>query len=573
MGAYSTFKSAFKRSRAFPPDWHLMAPPSKIGPSSGATGSGPSAARIAGGLELGEPMLNAIEPSFGWLRQDHAAVNTKIKTLNLKSALSTAELNRRSSRPPDHAAENHALISLAQAMAASPARILQALADTALTLCRAHSAGLSLLETKDQKKNFHWRAIAGQWASHLDGGTPRNFGPCGTVLDCNAPLLFSHPERDFPYFGDVSPLLEEGLLVPFYIKGEAVGTIWVVLHDDSRRFDSEDLRVLTNLGTFAAAAYQTVLALNETQQVASIVETSDDAIISKDLNGVITSWNPGAERLFGYSAEEAIGKPVTMLMPMEWQDEEPKILERIRRGERIEHYETVRMRKHGSRIDISLTVSPVKNAEGKIVGASKIARDITEQKRNAAQVSILAREAEHRANNVLAAVQATVKLSQSDTPEGLKEAIEGRVQALANVNRLFVQSRWAGADVHRIVEQELSPYRGDGDTRARINGPKLNLEPNAAQTIAVALHELATNAAKYGALSTPDGCVQVEWWCPANGRLVLRWVETGGPAVVPPTRQGFGSRVMDRMIRVQLKGNMQFDWRPEGLACEITVQT
>jgi two-component sensor histidine kinase len=174
---------------------------------------------------------------------------------------------------------------------------------------------------------------------------------------------------------------------------------------------------------------------------------------------------------------------------------------------------------------------------------------------------------------VLAAVQATVKLSQSDTPEGLKEAIEGRVQALANVNRLFVQSRWTGADVHRIVEQELSPYCGDGDTRARINGPKLNLEPNAAQTIAVTLHELATNAAKYGALSKPDGCVQVEWWCPANGRLVLRWVETGGPAAVPPTRQGFGTRVMDRMVRVQLKGQLLFDWRPEGLACEITVQT
>jgi PAS domain S-box-containing protein len=518
-------------------------------------------------------MLNAAEPSFGWSRQRHADVDTIIETLNLKSALSTAELNRRPSRPPDHAAENRALISLAREMAASPSRILQALADTALTLCRAHSAGLSLLEKKDQKKHFHWRAIAGQWASHLDGGTPRNFGPCGAVLDCDAPLLFSHPERDFPYFGDVSPLLEEGLLVPFYIKGEAVGTIWVVLHDDDHRFDAEDLRVLTNLGTFAAAAYQTVLALNETQQVASIVETSDDAIVSKDLNGVITSWNRGAERLFGYSAEEAIGKSVTMLMPMECQDEEPKILERIRRGECIEHYETVRMRKHGSRIDISLTVSPLKNTEGKIVGASKIARDITEQKRNAAQLAILAREAEHRANNVLAAVQATVKLSQSDTPEGLKEAIEGRVQALANVNRLFVQSRWTGADLEQLITQELSPYRGDGDARARINGPNLVLAPDVAQTIAVTLHELATNAAKYGALSTPDGRVQVEWWCPANGRLILRWVETGGPAAVPPTRQGFGTRVMDRMVRAQLKGQMLFDWRPEGLACEITVQT
>jgi PAS domain S-box-containing protein len=524
--------------------------------------------------ESEEPVLKTAELGFGWPPPPHrAAVDAKIEALNLKSALSTAELSRRPSRPPDHAVENCALISLAQEMAASPPRILQALADTALTLCRAHSAGLSLLEKDDQKKNFHWRAVAGQWASHLNGGTPRDFGPCGTVLDCDAPLLFSHPERDFPYFGDVSPLLEEGLLVPFYIKGEAIGTIWVVLHDESRCFDAEDLRVLTNLGAFSAAAYQTVLALNETQRVASIVETSDDAIISKDLKGVITSWNQGAQRLFGYSAEEAIGKPVTMLMPPEFQDEEPKILERIRRGERIEHYETVRMRKHGSRMDISLTVSPVKNAEGKIVGASKIARDITEQKRSAAQLAILAHEAEHRSRNVLAAVQAIAHLSQSDTPKGLREAIEGRIQALANVHTLFAQSRWTGADLHRLVTQELSPYRDSEDTRARINGPKLALEPDVAQAVAVTLHELATNAAKHGALSTPGGCVEVEWRCPANGRLVLRWVETGGPAVAPPTRQGFGTRVIDRMIRVQLKGQMLFDWRPEGFACEITVQT
>jgi hypothetical protein len=130
-------------------------------------------------------------------------------------------------------------------------------AETALVLCRAHSAGLSLLEEGDQKSSFHWRAIAGQWSPHLNGGRPRNFGPCGTVLDRNIALLCSHPERDFPYFGEVTPLLEEGLLIPFYIKGEAIGTIWVVAHDANRRFDAEDLRVMTSLATFAAAAYPT----------------------------------------------------------------------------------------------------------------------------------------------------------------------------------------------------------------------------------------------------------------------------------------------------------------------------
>jgi PAS domain S-box-containing protein len=181
------------------------------------------------------------------------------------------------------------------------------------------------------------------------------------------------------------------LLVPFYIKGAAVGTIWLVAHDTSRRFDAEDLRVMTSLGTFAAAAYQTLLSLNATQRIASIVESSDDAIVSKDLNGVITSWNNGAERIFGYTAEEVVGKPVMILIPPDRHDEEPAILERIRRGERIEHFETVRLRRDGSRVDISLTVSPIKSAEGKIVGASKIARDITEKMRSEAQIAILAR--------------------------------------------------------------------------------------------------------------------------------------------------------------------------------------
>jgi len=229
------------------------------------------------------------------------------------------------------------------------------------------------------------------------------------------------------------------------------------------------------------------------------------------------------------------------------------------------------MRKHGSRVDISLTISPVKNAEGKIIGASKIARDITERKRSEAQITILAREAEHRANNVLATVQATVHLTQADTPEGLKQAIEGRIQALANVHRLFVQSRWQGAELHGLVKEELAAYSQGRESRVQIDGPNVLLEPNAAQAIAVALHELATNAAKYGALSVPDGHVRVEWSHEQNGRLVLRWIETGGPPVEPPTRRGFGTRVMENMVRGQLKGELRLDWRAQGLACEIVL--
>jgi two-component sensor histidine kinase len=133
-----------------------------------------------------------------------------------------------------------------------------------------------------------------------------------------------------------------------------------------------------------------------------------------------------------------------------------------------------------------------------------------------------------------------------------------------------VQSSWTGAELHDLVTQELSPYCQDGETRARIDGANVMLEPSTAQTIAMCVHELATNAAKYGALSLPGGHVQIEWSRGADGRLVLRWTETDGPPVEPPTRRGVGLRVMEAMVG-HLKGESRFDWRPEGLACEIAL--
>ena len=305
--------------------------------------------------------------------------------------------------------------------------------------------------------------------------------------------------------------------------------------------------------------------------LASTVENSDDAIVSKSLDGIITSWNKGAEHVFGYAAEEAIGQPITILIPKDRQNEEREILTHIRRGEGIVHFETVRQRKHGSLIAVSITVSPVKNAEGKIIGASKIARDITEQKRDHEQIVTLAREAEHRSKNLLAIVQAAVHLSQSDTPQGLKSAIEGRIQALANVHSLFAQSRWIGAELSTIATQELAPYLQDSVSRARIEGPQVLLEPGTAQAIAVVLHELATNAAKYGALSGVEGQVTLDWSQAADGLLTLHWTEKGGPPVKAPARHGFGGQLIERMIG-DLKGKAHFDWRPEGIVCEIIIQ-
>jgi PAS domain S-box-containing protein len=174
-------------------------------------------------------------------------------------------------------------------------------------------------------------------------------------------------------------------------------------------------------GPTARSSKNVLIAISERQRaarvehhLAAIVESSDDAIISGDLNGTVTTWNKAAERLFGYLAKEAVGKSITILMPADRLNEGVEILERIRRGEHS-HFETVRRRKDGSLVVISLTVSPVIDDSGKIIGASEIARDITEQKRREGQINLLAREAEHRTKNLLAIVQTTVQLAQGRT--------------------------------------------------------------------------------------------------------------------------------------------------------------
>jgi PAS domain S-box-containing protein len=307
------------------------------------------------------------------------------------------------------------------------------------------------------------------------------------------------------------------------------------------------------------------------RRLSAIVESSDDAIISKDLDGVIVTWNKAAERLFGYLAEEVIGKSITILIPADRREEERDILDRIRRGERIDHFETLRQRKNGSLVNISLSVSPISDEFGKIVGASKIARDITDQKRREEMINLLAREADHRTKNLLTVAQATVHLAQGDSAAAVKAAIEGRLKALANAHTLLAQSRWAGADLHTLVAEELAPHTRADESRVEARGESLMLKPDQAQAMALALHELATNAVKYGALSVAGGRVNIEWGLRPGNRLGVRWVETGGPRVVPPGGGGFGTRVMARLICDQLYGEIDFDWRPQGIICDIAM--
>src|SRR6266849_2173765 len=300
------------------------------------------------------------------------------------------------------------------------------------------------------------------------------------------------------------------------------------------------------------------------------------------LDGITTSWNQGAERLFGYSAEKVLGKSITILIPADRRDEEPGVLARIRRGERIDHYETVRQRKDGSLIDISLTVSPVKDADGKIVGASKIARDITERKRAQEQQSLLLREMSHRVKNLFAVASSVVTLSarSADTPENMAKAVRARLDALTRAQELTrpglistPEKSNPDTTLQALVRTIFSPYVDWSKERERvsISGPDVPIAGSAVTGLALLLHEFATNAAKYGALASPTGCIHLDWF--ADGReLALTWKEHGGPAVDgPPQDEGFGSMLARRIVSSQFGGRLSRDWRPEGLTIHLSV--
>src|SRR6516165_8395877 len=310
----------------------------------------------------------------------------------------------------------------------------------------------------------------------------------------------------------------------------------------------------------------------ESARLAAIV-SSDDAIISKTIDGRITSWNAGATRIFGYDASEMIGQPILRIIPPELHGEEKEILARLQRGERIEHYETVRVAKDGRRVDVSLTVSPLRDRSGKVVGASKVGRDITERKRTEKLQRVLSDELAHRVKNTLATVQAIANQSlvRAKTPTDFVSSFTGRLQALAKAHTLLTRSKMQGADVMELVSEQVL-IGAPNDNRISCSGPLLVLDAQAAVHLALVLHELATNARKYGALSVPYGRLSVTWQMRTNGgcSLLLSWKESHGPRVSAPSAHGFGGVLIEQTMRAH-GGQASVEYRTDGLTCEIKL--
>jgi PAS domain S-box-containing protein len=307
--------------------------------------------------------------------------------------------------------------------------------------------------------------------------------------------------------------------------------------------------------------------------LAAIVDSSDDAIVSKNLDGVITSWNSGAERIFGYSADEAIGQHITLIIPENRRDEETLIISRIRQGERVDHYETLRRRKDGTLVPISLTVSPIFGKGGRIIGASKIARDISERRRLEEARRVLSLEVNHRSKNLLAVVQSIIRYTVAHSAQrDFVGRISDRLQALAANQDLLIENSWRGADLAALVRFQIGQIDQLPTDRVTRRGGPLLVSPLAAQALGMALHELATNAVKFGALSGPVGTVEIDWWIEENvpaPAFVFTWREAGGPTVAAPEYAGFGTTILERITGQSLGGRVNATYASSGLTWEL----
>ena len=311
-------------------------------------------------------------------------------------------------------------------------------------------------------------------------------------------------------------------------------------------------------------------------RLAAIVVSSTDSIISKTLDGVVTSWNDAAVRMFGFEPREMIGQLITRIIPPEFHGEEERILSKLRRGERIEHYETVRVRKDGRRIDVSLSVSPVRDRFGRLVGAAKVARDITQRKQAEQTQRLLLSELNHRVKNTLAMVQsiASQTLRKSKNPAEFVTNFLGRLQSLASAHTLLTQSNWQGAELGALIRSQIIAD-GANDDRIACVGPEVVLPPQLALHLGLVLHELGTNARKHGALSSARGRVSVNWSIISTPAptLHLHWSETSGPPVyvATPMHSGFGITLIERSVRSFEGGEAAMQIESHGISWKLTL--
>lgn len=543
----------------------------------------------------------------------------------LEHVITTAELSRRPSRPPDYELESRTLAELMAAMADQPNadNVLQKLVSAALELCRAQSAGISILEKGTNGDVFRWRAVAGPWSIYRGEFMPRE-SPCGTVLDRDAALLMTYPARHFTYAQSIAPPIAEALLIPLHVYGKPVGTIWIISHDEGRKFDAEDHRLMTRLGRFAENAFQLLREERLTNELAAttqLQQISSELLGERQVEGLYEKIvDAAASIMHSDFASIQMHHPergeLSLLANRGFTPEAAEFWKRItaksttacgaalRSGHRVIvadveedtsiHGDDLKMRRQtGIR---ALQSTPLISREGAILGMisthwrqphrpqeqefhyldilARQAADLIERSLAEQRTRVLLREVSHRAKNILAVVQGIVRqtVAHKDPPTFAQD-LSARLAGLARSHELLVAGDWRGVEVGEVVRSQVSHLRDLGGTRITFDGPPLRVAPRAAQVIGMAVHELATNALKFGSLSNGDGSVAVRWSASegAEPRFTMTWRELDGPPVSPPPRQGFGHMAMIRMIEHAFDADVALNYDPDGVTWKMNT--
>lgn len=513
-------------------------------------------------------------------------------------------------RPIAARREAEAFHELSTLMLADASASIRRFLELSIALCRAGSAGLSLLGEKDGEAIFEWNALAGVYASHVGGTVPRNFSPCGLSLDAGRTIAVSRPGRLFSYLNVVNPPIVEGVVVPLYdAERRPLGSLWVVHHDDHARFCADDLLVMERLSVQlvlaltlrdeqaaarkvvhdrrdeddARAAEKTELLADNAALVeiggflTSVLAASEDSIKVLDLDGRVAFMNASGLKAMDIEHFAAVrNRPWSEFWPGDGAQAARDAWLTARDGGSARFRTEARTAK-GTAKFWDVQVTPIVTADGRVTHVLAISRDITEQMRMEAQKAILADELEHRIKNILAVVAAIARqtLRPPANLEDAAKAFNSRLNALGQAQIVVTRTNWTAADLREVVESVLPPFRAAaGDGRFNIEGPPVQLLAQRALSLALAVHELATNAVKYGALSTESGHVDLVWSVEGGDEkpmLRMEWREHGGPPVAEPGRQGFGSRLIERALPSDFLGTARIEYAPAGLVFTLTA--
>lgn len=314
--------------------------------------------------------------------------------------------------------------------------------------------------------------------------------------------------------------------------------------------------------------FDNIIALSQADHLEAMIVSSIDAIIALDARQRIICFNPAAERMFGLPASKALGQPIKRFIPDVWHADADGHVRIAENDGAMDGLRELRARRaNGETFPVEATLSHGMAGSGAL--ATIILRDITQRQAHDRAQTLLAREVDHRAKNVLAVVSSLITLTRATTRDAYVAVLKGRIAALSRAHSLLEQRQWEGAPLERVIRDELDAHAEPG--KYSCVGPPLHLTATTVQPVGMLLHELSTNAVKYGALSVPEGHVYLTWDRSDNGSFWLCWREGGGPAVEAPATPGFGTNLIRQIIESQLGGTYRAHWDPEGYGLMMSL--